>query len=56
MVGLNSNHVGTNSALAHVLVLSAKVRRIEWLNEQLWHILDIGDMFGPTFGFTIISI
>jgi hypothetical protein len=46
MVGLNSNHVGTNSAIAHVLVLSAKVRRDEWLNERLWQTLDIADMFG----------
>ena len=22
-------------------------------NEQLWHTLDIGNMFGPTFGFKI---
>ena len=33
--------------MTHVLVLSAKVRR----NEPLWHTLDIGIMFGSTFGF-----
>ena len=33
--------------MTQVLILSAKVRR----NEQLWHILDIGRMFGPNFGF-----
>ena len=33
--------------MTHVLVLSAKVRRSEWL----WQTLDIGNMFGLTFGF-----
>jgi hypothetical protein len=38
------------------MILSAKVRRnlsqIEWL----WHILDIGIVFGPTFGLIVILI
>ena len=38
----------TNSAMTHVLVLSGKVRRIEWL----WRTLNIGNMFGPSSGFT----
>ena len=34
------------------MILSAKRRRNELgQNEQLWQILDISDMFGPTFGF-----
>ena len=43
----NFNQVGTNSAMTHVIVLSAKVRRNEWL----WQILDIGNMFGSTYSF-----
>ena len=33
--------------MTHVQVLSAKVRR----SERLWVTLDVGDVFGPTFGF-----
>ena len=43
----NFNQVGINNAMIYVMALSAKVRR----NERLWHILDIGNIFGPTFGF-----
>ena len=35
------------SAMTHVLVSSTKVRG----NEQLWHTLDIGNIFGPIYGF-----
>ena len=48
-LGLNFNQAGTNSAMTHVLILSAKGRRNEWL----WQTLDIGNMFGPTFDFRI---
>ena len=34
------------SAITHVMVLSAKVRRNEWI----WYNLDIHNMLGPTFG------
>ena len=44
---LNFDPVGTNSAMTHVMVLSAKVRR----NEQLWQTLNITNVFGSTFGF-----
>jgi hypothetical protein len=44
-LGLHFDQVGTSSVMTHVLVLSAKMG-----NEQLWHTLDIGNMFGPTFG------
>ena len=37
--------------MTYVLVLSDKVRR----NEQLWQIIDIGNMFGPTFGLEILQ-
>ena len=47
---LNFGHVGTNIAMTHVLVLSAEMRRNQWLNEWLWQTLDIDNMFGPTFG------
>ena len=33
------------------LLLSAKVKRNSSQNEQLWKILDIGNVFGPTTGF-----
>ena len=33
--------------MTRVVVSSAKVRRNEWL----WQTLDIGNMFGATFGF-----
>jgi hypothetical protein len=33
------------------MVLCAKIRRISSQNEQLWQTLDIGNVFGPTFGF-----
>ena len=48
---------GTNSAMIRVIVLIAKVRRDEWLNEQLHQTLDIGNMFGPTLAskITVIS-
>ena len=46
-LGLNFDQVKTNSVMTHVQVLSAKVRKNEWL----LHNLDIGNMFGPTFGF-----
>jgi hypothetical protein len=32
-------------------VLSAKMRRNSSQNEQLWHTLHIGNVFGPTFDF-----
>jgi hypothetical protein len=44
---MNFDQGGTGSAMTHVLVLSAKVRRNEWL----WQTLDIGNMFKPTFYF-----
>ena len=46
---------GPTLRMAHILVLATKVRR----NERLWQTLDIGNMFGPTFGlkkFTIFSV
>ena len=46
-LGLNFNQVRTNSAMTHLLVLSAKVRR----NDLLWHALDISNVFGPTSSF-----
>ena len=46
-LGLNFDQVITNSAMTHVLVLSVEVRR----NERLWRTLNIGNMFGPNFGF-----
>ena len=41
----------STSATTHALVLSANVRRNEWL----WQILDIGNVFGSTFSFKIPS-
>jgi hypothetical protein len=38
------------------LVLSPKVRKNLSHNEWSWQILKIGNVFGPTFGFKIISI
>ena len=35
--------------MTHVLVMNAKLMR----NEQLWQTLDIGNMFGSTFGFKL---
>ena len=46
-LGLNFNQAITNNAMILVPVLSAKVGR----NEQIRETLDIGNMFGPTFGF-----
>ena len=46
-LGFNFNQAGTNSVMTHVMILSAKVSR----NERLWHTIDIGSMFEPTFGF-----
>ena len=43
------HQAGTNNGMTHAKVLSAKVRR----NERLWQTLDIGNMFGPNFGFKI---
>ena len=34
-------------------VLSAKMRRNSFEKEQLWHTLDIGNVFKPTFDFKI---
>lgn len=45
--GLHFNHDAATSAMVHVLILIAKVRRNEWR----WHTLDIGNVFDPTFGF-----
>ena len=42
MMGLNFDHDGTNSAVTHVLGLSASVRRNEWL----WRTLDIDNISG----------
>lgn len=56
MLALNFDWAGTNNFVTYVLVLSAKVRRNELLNEWLWHTLDIGNMFGPTFGFIKVII
>ena len=47
MVGTEFYMVVTNSVMTHIVALSGNVRR----NEQLWHTIDIGNMFGPTFGF-----
>lgn len=33
--------------MTYAMAFSAKVRK----NEQLWHTIDICNMFGPTFGF-----
>ena len=38
------------NAMTHILVLGAKVRRNERLKWAIMAILDIGNMFGPTFG------
>jgi hypothetical protein len=46
-LGIEFPHARTNSAMAHVLVSSAKVRRIE----QSWQTLDIGNMLRPTLDF-----
>ena len=46
-IGIEFQSGQTSNAMTHVLVLSAKGRRNEWL----WQTLDIGNMFGPTFGF-----
>ena len=35
MLGLNSDRAGTNSAITHVMVLSAKVRRDEWSKQTV---------------------
>ena len=34
-LGLNFDQDGTNSAITHVMVLSAKVRRNEWLKQAI---------------------
>ena len=47
MLGLDFDCVGISNAMTHVLVWSVKVRR----NERVWQTLDIGNMFGPIFGF-----
>lgn len=44
-LGFNFNQAKTNSAMIRVVVLSG--------DEQLWHILDIDNMFGPIFDFKI---
>jgi hypothetical protein len=46
-LGSNFDHGLTNSVMTYALVLSAKVRR----NEHLCEILDINNMFRPTFGY-----
>ena len=46
---LNFDHVGTNNSMTHVMLMSAKVRRKEWL----WETIDIRYVFGPTFCFNI---
>ena len=46
-LGLNFDQAGTNGAMIHVMVLNAKVRR----HEQLWLTMNIGNIFGSTFGF-----
>ena len=46
-LGLNFGHVIINNDMTHVTYLSVKVRT----NEHLCHNIDIGNMFGPTFGF-----
>ena len=38
------------------LVLNAKVRRNLSQDEWLWQTLEVGNVFGPTFGFKILSI
>jgi hypothetical protein len=45
-VGLNFDQAIANSAMIHVMVLSARVRR----NEKVWQTRDIDNMFGSTFG------
>ena len=48
-LGLYCDWVKTSSVMTYVLVLSAKVRRNEWL----WQALDVGNVCGPTFGYEI---
>ena len=45
--GFKSLDQNRKRTILTLMVLSAKVRR----KEQLWHTLDIGNIFGPTFGF-----
>ena len=49
MLGLIFYHAKTNSAMTHVLILSAKMRRLGicGLNEWLWSTLDIDNVFEP---------
>ena len=44
---LHLNQAESNNVMKYVMILSPKMRRNEWL----WRILDIGNMFRPTFGF-----
>ena len=48
----NFDHVGTNSAMTYVVLLSVKASTIE----RLWQTLDIGNMLGPNLGFNRVIL
>ena len=51
MLGQNFDCAKPNSAMTHVLVLSAKSEEWTVKMRNEWHIIDIGNILGPTFGF-----
>lgn len=54
-LGLNFDMAGINGVMSHVLVSSAKVKRVSGSNKWLWQTLDTCNVLGPTFGFQIHS-
>jgi hypothetical protein len=49
MLGLNFNQMGINNSMAHVLVMSVKVRRSEWLKSSYQKHLQSPYFYLPTW-------